>query len=108
MLDNTLNQPPKFRTKNWIEINDNSNGTYSIDSSIKFKTLMLRSRLCDYSDAYILVKGNIAVRNTASVAASNNKSKIIKHMITFEKLLKMKEMISQPVVHWLCLSQKLL
>ena len=66
---------------------------------------MLRSRLCDYSDAYILFKGNIAVRNTGSVAASNNKNKITKRMITFEKSLKVKEMISQPVVHWLCLSQ---
>ena len=59
---------------------------------------MLRSRLCDYSDAYILVKGTIAVRNTGSVAASNNRNKITKHMITFAKLLKMKEMISQPAV----------
>ena len=68
---------------------------------------MLRLRLCDYSDAYILVKGTTAVRNTGSVAASNNRNKITKHMTTFAKLLKVKEMISQPVVHWLRLSQKL-
>ena len=53
LLDNTPNQPSKFRTKNWIKINDDSRGTYNANSHIKFKTSMLRSGLCDYSDAYI-------------------------------------------------------
>ena len=57
LLDNTPNQPSKFRTTNWVEINDNSRGTYSTNIQIKFKITMLKSRLCDYSDAYILVKG---------------------------------------------------
>ena len=39
--DNTLNQPSKFRTRNWIEINDESRGTYNVNSQIKFKTTML-------------------------------------------------------------------
>ena len=43
LLDNTTNQPTKFRTKNWVEINDDSRGTYNANSQIKFKTLMLRS-----------------------------------------------------------------
>ena len=60
LLDNTSNQPSKFRTRNWVEINDESRGTYT-DNSIKFKTTMLRSNLCDYSDAYIFVKGTIAI-----------------------------------------------
>ena len=55
LLDNTPNQPTKFRTKNWVEINDDSRGTYNTNSQIKFKTSMLRSSLCDCSDAYILV-----------------------------------------------------
>ena len=38
---------------------------------------MLRSSLCDYSDAYILVKGNISVNNTAGAAAANNTNKKI-------------------------------
>ena len=59
LLDNKPNQPSKFRTKNWVEINDNSRGTYNINSQIKFKTSMLRSSLCDYCDAYILVNGTI-------------------------------------------------
>ena len=57
LLDSTSNQHSKFRTKNWVKINDESRGTY-IGSYIKFKTSMLRSTLCDYADAYILVKGN--------------------------------------------------
>ena len=61
MLDNTPNQPTKFRTKNWVEINDDSRGTYNTNSQIKFKTSMLRSTLCDYSDAYILASGTVTI-----------------------------------------------
>ena len=61
LLDNTPNQPTKFRTKNWVEINDNSRGTYNTNSPIKFKTSMSRSSLCDYSDAYILASGTITI-----------------------------------------------
>ena len=56
LLDNASNQPSRFRTKNWAEINEESRGTYSFNRQINFKTLMLSSSLCDYSDAYILVK----------------------------------------------------
>ena len=55
MLDNKPNQPSKFKTKNWVEINDESRGTYNKDNQIRFKTSMLRSNLCDRSNAYILV-----------------------------------------------------
>ena len=60
-LDNTSNQPTKFRTEHWIEIIDESRGTYNTNSHIKFKTSMLRSTLCDYSDPYVLVSGTITV-----------------------------------------------
>ena len=59
--DRTSNKPSKFRTKTLVEINDESRGTYSVNSQIKFKTTMLKSSLCDYSDAYILVKGTITI-----------------------------------------------
>ena len=59
LIDDTSNQPSKFRTRNWVEINDESRGAYNVNSQIKFKTTMLKSSLCDYSDAYILVKGTI-------------------------------------------------
>ena len=49
LLDNTSNQPSKFRTKNWVEVNNESRGTYGIDTKNKFITTMPRSSLCDYS-----------------------------------------------------------
>ena len=77
--DNTLNQPSKFRTRNCVKINDESRGAYNANSQIKLKTTMLKSSLCDYSDAYILVKGIISVNNTAAqgAAANNNYKKVI-------------------------------
>ena len=74
LIDDTSNQSSKFRTKNWVEINDESRGRYDVNSQIKFKTTMLKSSLCDYSDAYILVKGTITVNNTAAEGASANNS----------------------------------
>ena len=61
MLGNASNQPTKFGTKNWVERNDELHGTYNNNSQIKFKTWMLRSSLCDYSDAYILVSETITI-----------------------------------------------
>ena len=49
LLDNTPNQLSKFRTKNWIEINDQSREVYNSSSDIRFKITMLKSSLCDYS-----------------------------------------------------------
>ena len=66
MLDNAPNHHSKFRTKNWIEINDDSRGTNNTNSQIKFKTSMLRSSLCDYSDVYILVSGTITIIGAGS------------------------------------------
>ena len=77
--DYASNQPSKFRTRNWVEINDESRGEYNVNSQIKFKTTMLKSSLCDYSDAHILVKGTINVDNTAAqgAAANNTNKKVI-------------------------------
>ena len=55
LSENTPNQLSKFRTKNWVNINDESRGTYNVNSQIKFKTSMLRSSLCNYSDIYIYI-----------------------------------------------------
>ena len=70
LIDDTSNQPSKFRTKSWIEINDESRGTYNVNSQIKFKTTMLKSSLCDYGDAYILVKGEIIITGARDDAAA--------------------------------------
>ena len=59
-LENTSDNLSKFRTRNWVEINDESRGNYA-NSDIRFKTTMLRSNLCDYADSYILVKGTIKI-----------------------------------------------
>ena len=78
LTDDTSNQPSKFRTRNWVEINDESRGEYNVNSQIKFKTTMLKSSLCDYSDAYNLVKETVSVNNTAAYgAAANNINKKI-------------------------------
>ena len=71
-IDDTANQPSIFRTRNWVEINDESRGTYNANSDIKFKTSRIRSNLCDYKDAYIYIKATITVPNTAATAATVN------------------------------------
>ena len=70
LIDDTSNKPSKFRTKNWVEINDESRGTYNVNGQIKFKTRMLKSSLCDYSDAYILAKGRIRITGARVDAAA--------------------------------------
>ena len=69
LLDDSSNKTSKFRTKNWVEINDESRGTYNDDKQIRFKTTMLKSSLCDYSDAYILVKGKITITGEGDTVA---------------------------------------
>ena len=70
MIDDTSNQPSKFRKKNCVEINNVSRGKYNANSQIKFKTTMLKSSLCDYSDAYILVKRKMTITGRGANAAA--------------------------------------
>ena len=70
LLGNTTDQLSKFRTKNWIEINDQSRGVYSTGSDIRFKTTMLKSISCDYGDVCILVKGRITITGAGADAAA--------------------------------------
>ena len=60
LLDNASNQSSRFRTRNLVEVNDDSPRTYT-NADIKFKTTMLKSDLCDYADAYIFVIGTITM-----------------------------------------------
>ena len=55
LLDDTRNQASKFRTRNWVEIKDESKRKYD-NCNIRFKTSIIRSNLCNYSDTCILVK----------------------------------------------------
>ena len=79
LLNTESNQPSRFRTRNWVEINDNARGNYFSTKQIRFKTSMLRSSLCDYIGAYIIVKGYITVNNIAAggAAANNTNKKVI-------------------------------
>ena len=62
--------PLNLEQKNWVEINNRSRGIYNVNSQIKFKTTMLKSSLCDYSNAYILVKGKITITGAGDNAAA--------------------------------------
>ena len=88
LLDNASNQPSKYRTKNWIEINDDARRMYNTNSQIKFKTLILKPSLCGNSDAYIFVSGNIIVVGVEADATvintdRNNNQAIFKNCASF-------------------------
>ena len=91
LLDNVSYQPSRFRTRYWVEPNDESRGTYT-GNKIKFKTTMLRSNLCDFSDAYILVKGTITIigagdNDAARQADERDKGIIFKNCSPFVKCI---------------------
>ena len=92
LLDNSSNQPSKFRTKNLVEINDESRGEHTTGSNVRFKTKLLKSSLCDYADAYILVKGAIKITGAgddaaAKLADERNKGVIFKNFAPFSKCI---------------------
>ena len=92
LLDSASNHPPKFRTKNWVEINDESRKLYKPGSDIKFKTTMLRSNACDYTDAYILLEGTITITGARDNAAARqaderNKGVIVKNCAPLTKCI---------------------
>ena len=69
LLQSTSDNLSKFRTRNWIEINDESRENYE-NGDIKFTTTMLRYNLCNYADSYILVKGTITITGAGDNAAA--------------------------------------
>ena len=69
-----------------IEVNDLSTGQYSVKKNIKFKTLMLRSDLYDYSDAYTVVKETITVKG-GNDAKTRNKKLIFKNNSPFRSCI---------------------
>ena len=91
LLNDASDKPSKFRTRNWVETNDESRETYT-GNDIKFKTTMLRSSLCDYADAYILVKGAITVTGAKDDDATKrlderNKDVVFKNCAPFTKCI---------------------
>ena len=83
LLDTTSDDKdlPRFGTKKWIEVYDQSGKDYRVNKEIRIKTPMLRLDLCDFSDAYIVVKGNIIVTDPNN--AKTNKAVAFKNNVPF-------------------------
>ena len=89
MLDNTPNQPSRFKTKSWVEINDTSRKTFNKDNQVIFKTSKCRSSLCNYSNAFILAKGTITVPAAKAAAPKNaNKKATFKNCAPFTNCIR--------------------
>ena len=73
---------PRFITKKWIEVQSQSGNTYNTSKPIRFKTSTLRPDSCDYSDAYVWVKGKITVTNP-NVNPNFNKELTLKNNAPF-------------------------
>ena len=76
------NDLPRFVTKKWIEVYDQSGGNYNVNKEIRIKTSMLRSDLCDFNDTYIVVIGNIALEGDND-ANKRNKNFALKNNAPF-------------------------
>ena len=93
VLESTLDNLSKFRTRNRVEIDDESRGNYAI-SDIRLETTKLRSNLCDYADSYILVKGTITIAGTGDDAAARRADERNKG-ITFKNCAPLTKCISR-------------
>ena len=81
---------PRFITKKWVEVYDQSEKNYSPDKEIRIKTSMLRTDLCDYFDAYIIVKGDITLEGGNDANKQNKNLRFRKRhqlAIAFQKLM---------------------
>ena len=83
ILGNIPDKVPRFITKKWIEVHDQSGETYNTNKQIRFKTSMLRSDLCDYNDTYIFVKGIDTVSVDERDRDEMNRQVILKNSAPF-------------------------
>ena len=83
LLNGSDNENSKFATKKWYVIDSESKGNYSHENPIKFLTSSLESSLCDYSDAYVLDIGNIAV--VGQIIIQKLHLKIVHHLENVEQ-----------------------
>ena len=93
LLESTSDNLSKFRTRNWVEINDESRGNYA-NSDIIFKITMLRSNLCDYADSYILGKGTITITGAGDNAGERQADERDKG-VTFKNCVRFTKCISR-------------
>ena len=73
---------PRFVTKKWIEVYDQPGGNYNVNKEIRITTSVLRSDLCNYSDAYIIVKGDVTLEGNND-ANKRNKNLPFKNFVLF-------------------------
>ena len=83
LLGNIPDKVSRFITKKWIEVHDQSGKTYNTNKEIRFKTSILRSDMCDYSDAYIVVKGLVTVSADEKDRDEMNRQAILKNNAPF-------------------------
>ena len=83
LLGNIADKVPRFITKKWIENHDQSGETYNTNKQIRFKTSMLRYDLCDFNDAYIVVKGTVTVIADERDRDEMNRQVILKNNAPF-------------------------
>ena len=90
MLYITTNQPSKFRTKNWFEINYEVQRTYNKDCQVRFKTSMLKSNICDYSETYILVSKTLTIEPQEGDNPINKDKKIVLKIVLYLLIAELK------------------
>ena len=83
LLGSTSDKVPRFITKIWIEVSNQSGGAYNTNKQIRFKTPMLRSDLCHYSDAFIVIKGIITISDGERDRDDRNRQVILKNNAPF-------------------------
>ena len=83
LLGNTPDKVPRFINKKWTEVHNQTGETYNTNKQIRFKTSMLRSDLCDFSDAYIVVKGIVTVSVDERDRDEMNRQVILKNNARF-------------------------
>ena len=83
LLGNIPDEVPKLITKKWIQISDQSGEAYNTNKEIRFKKSMLRSDLCDYNNAYIVVKGIVTVSADGKDRDAMNRQVVLKNNAPF-------------------------
>ena len=83
LLGNTPYKVPRFISKKWIEVSDQSGGACNTNNQIRFKASMLRSDLCDYNNAYVAIKGIVTVSVDERDRDEMNRQVILKNNAPF-------------------------
>ena len=83
LLGKTTEEIPKYTTIKWVEIFDQSNGTYNPNKDIRFKKPQLRSDLSDFNEAYVVVTGKVTATNPGNNINEYNRKVALKNSAPF-------------------------